>query len=61
MQGPEALQHLINIHFLAPGLSQHLLGRPAMLYFTFGPSSVAVAVAHDIPRGEYVLQVRVQL
>ena len=58
MQGPEALQHLLNIHFLAPGLSQHMLKRPAMLYFTLGPSSVAVAVAHDIPGGEWVLQVR---
>ena len=57
MQGPEALQHLLSIHFRAPGLARHVQDRPAMLYFTFGPDSVAVAVAHDIPGGEWVLQV----
>ena len=57
MQGPEALQHLLSIHFRAPGLSEHVRERPAMLYFTLGPASVAVAVAHDIPGGEWVLQV----
>ena len=28
-----------------------------MLYFCFGPAAVAVLVAHDLQRGEFVMQV----
>jgi 2-polyprenyl-6-methoxyphenol hydroxylase-like FAD-dependent oxidoreductase len=35
MQGEEALQHLVNVHFSCPGLRKLLQPRPAMLYFTF--------------------------
>lgn len=35
MQGEEAMQHLVNVHFSCPGLRQLLHPRPAMLYFTF--------------------------
>lgn len=35
MQGNEALQTLINVHFICSKLYKHLKPRPAMLYFTF--------------------------
>ena len=35
MQGEEAMQHLVNVHFSCPGLRPLLRPRPAMLYFTF--------------------------
>ncbi len=35
MQGEEAMQHLVNVHFSCPGLRALLRPRPAMLYFTF--------------------------
>lgn len=35
MQGEEAMQHLVNVHFSCPGLRKLLRPRPAMLYFTF--------------------------
>ena len=57
MQGDAALQHLVNIHFTAPALRQRLAGREAMLYFVFNASVIAVLVAHDLQRGEYVAQV----
>ncbi|KAK9800880.1 hypothetical protein WJX73_005015 [Symbiochloris irregularis] len=58
LQGQEGLQQLCNIHFLSPGLGRMLQGaRPAMLYFCFGPAAVAVLVAHDLTRGEFVMQV----
>lgn len=58
MCGKPALQHLVNIHFTAPALRQHLSGREAMLYFVFNASVIAVLVAHDLQRGEYVAQVQ---
>ena len=57
MKGPAALQHLVNIHFFCPGLWQHILQRPAMLYFVFNSQVVSVLVGHDLPSGELVAQV----
>ena len=56
LRGRSNMQHLVNIHFKAPGLKSLLRGREAMLYFVFNPSVIAVLVAHDISRGEYVAQ-----
>ena len=56
LRGRSDMQHLVNIHFTAPGLKSHLRGREAMLYFVFNPSVIAVLVAHDISRGEFVAQ-----
>ena len=54
--GGEPLQHLINIHFKAPGLaaSNAVAG---MLYFVYNKATISVVVAHDIAAGEYVAQV----
>jgi hypothetical protein len=59
-QGQAALQHLINIHFTVPDLWPKIADRPAMLYFAFNPDVIAVLVAHDIRKGEFVAQVRAQ-
>ena len=58
MEGPTALQHLVNIHFFCPDLWQHISQRPAMLYFVFNSDVVSVLVGHDLPNGELVAQVR---
>lgn len=50
-------QHLLNVHFRSAALSRLAAARPAMLYFVFNASVVAVLVAHDIGRGEFVAQV----
>ncbi len=60
MMGTAAMQHLINIHFMAPGLRGHLHGREAMLYFVFNSEVITVVVAHDLQRGEFVAQVSQQ-
>ncbi|KAK9819702.1 hypothetical protein WJX72_001426 [[Myrmecia] bisecta] len=57
MLGDAAMQHLVNIHFHAPGLWHRLQGRTAMLYFVFNAHVVAVIVAHDLKSGELVAQV----
>ena len=57
MEGPVALQHLVNIHFFCPDLWQHISQRPAMLYFVFNSDVVSVLVGHDLPNGELVAQV----
>lgn len=59
MRGDPALQHLMSIHFSWPRLGAALLGegRQAMLYFVFSRQLVAVVVAHDLNRGEFVVQV----
>lgn len=57
MLGPGAIQHLINIHFISPDLGKALAGREGMLYFVFGPTAIAVVVAHDMKSGEFVAQV----
>ena len=56
LQGRADMQHLVNIHFMAPSLKDSLRGREAMLYFVFNPSVIAVLVAHDISSGEFVAQ-----
>lgn len=57
MMGTPAMQHLVNIHFMAPGLRDHLHGREAMLYFVFNSEVITVVVAHDLQHGEFVAQV----
>ncbi len=57
LTGTPAMQHLINIHFKAPGLKQHLRDREAMLYFVFNSEVISVVVAHDLEAGEFVAQV----
>lgn len=58
MEGEEALQNLISIHFFSNDLAQYLLGkRPGMLYFIFNPKVIGVLVAHDLRLGEFVVQV----
>lgn len=57
MLGLPAMQHLVNVHFMAPGLRPHLQQREAMLYFVFNARVIAVIVAHDLQRGEFVAQV----
>lgn len=51
------MQHLLNAHFTSTALANIAARRPAMLYFVFNPEVVAVVVAHDISRGEFVAQV----
>lgn len=62
MRGDPALQHLMSIHFTWQQLGQVLLsrGRGGMLYFVFNRQVVAVVVAHDLSRGEFVAQVGCQ-
>ncbi len=49
MDGPEALQHQMMIHFEAD--LRPLVGhRPAILYFLFGPGRRGVFIAYDISR-----------
>lgn len=57
MIGRHAIQHLVNIHFMASGLEEHLRGREAMLYFVFNSEVISVLVAHDLKLGEFVAQV----
>ena len=56
LRGKSDMQHLVNIHFIAPGLQSSLRGREAMLYFVFNSNVIAVLVAHDISKGEFVAQ-----
>ena len=52
------VQHLINVHFMSPQLARHLQSRiPAMLYFVYNSSGVAVLVAHALKKGEFVAQI----
>lgn len=58
MEGEEALQNLISIHFFSSDLAQCLAGsRPGMLYFVFNSKAIGVLVAHDLRLGEFVAQV----
>ena len=61
MEGEPVMQHLLNIHFYAPSLWEHVRERPAMLYFVFSADVIAVLVAHDLHRGEMVAQVEPRL
>lgn len=49
MEGAEALQHNMMIHFEAD-LRAQLAGRPAILYFLFGPGRSRALIAYDIGR-----------
>ncbi len=52
------IQHLINVHFFSPQLAERLRSRiPAMLYFIYTSSGVAVLVAHALKKGEFVAQI----
>ena len=51
------LQHLINVHFLSPGLAELLRKRiMGMLYFVYTPAGIGVFVNHSLKQGEFVLQ-----
>lgn len=53
----EPLQTLMNIHFkCSPGLKWSN-NQAAMLFFVYNPKCVAVFVAHDLEKGEWVMQV----
>lgn len=54
--GGEPLQHLINVHFRAPGLAA-TNAVAGMLYFVYNKATISVIVAHDIAAGEYVAQI----
>ena len=51
------MQHLINIHFFSKKMGLAASKRPGMLFFVFNADVVAVLVAHDINKGEFVAQV----
>lgn len=58
LDGPPPLQHFVSVHFRAPGLAPRLARQsPAMLYFVFHPRVIAVLVAHNIEKGEWVAQI----
>ena len=63
MKGNNSLQTLINVHFTCKGLKYYInnnsgrSNRPAMLYFVFNEEAVAVYVAHDINKDEWVCQI----
>ncbi|CAG9465106.1 unnamed protein product [Pedinophyceae sp. YPF-701] len=59
MVGEPALQHLISAHVVSRELADAALtsGRTAMLYFVYGPAAIAVLIAHDLRRGEFVVQI----
>jgi hypothetical protein len=51
MSGEKSLQELMNVHFSSRALALHLDADPAMLYFVYNQSAIAVLVAHDIQTG----------
>jgi len=58
MEGERDLQKLVSVHFLSQDLGQYLLNeRPGMLFFIFNTEAIGVLVAHDLKRGEFILQV----
>ena len=73
LQGESSLHTLVNVHFTCPGLGKLLqqqqpqqqrtttttTTRPAMLYFVFNEVMVAVFVAHDPHKDEWVCQIPV--
>jgi 2-polyprenyl-6-methoxyphenol hydroxylase-like FAD-dependent oxidoreductase len=63
-EGHFSVQKLANIHFFNQKLADLLRNRgncssvgPAMLYFIYNPERVCVLVAHDLNKGEFVLQI----
>ena len=61
VEGQQGLQHLVNVHFKSRDLGRYLCDSgtagAAMLYFVFHPRLCCVLVAHDLTRGEFVLQI----
>jgi 2-polyprenyl-6-methoxyphenol hydroxylase-like FAD-dependent oxidoreductase len=57
LKGDESMHTLMNIHFTCAGLLDLLMPRPAMLYFVFNEAVVAVFVAHDPEKNEWVCQI----
>jgi 2-polyprenyl-6-methoxyphenol hydroxylase-like FAD-dependent oxidoreductase len=57
LKGEESMHTLMNIHFTCAGLLGLLMPRPAMLYFVFNEAVVAVFVAHDPEKNEWVCQI----
>ncbi|XP_073129861.1 uncharacterized protein [Henckelia pumila] len=58
MKGEKDLQKLVSVHFMSQELGQFLISeRPGMLFFVFNPEAIGVIVAHDLLKGEFVLQV----
>lgn len=57
LKGEESMHTLMNIHFTCAGLLDLLMPRPAMLYFVFNEAVVAVFVAHDPEKNEWVCQI----
>lgn len=57
LAGLDNLQTLINVHFCCTGIREKLVDREGMLYFVFNEKVVAVLVAHDIDRNEWVCQI----
>lgn len=58
LRGEKDLQNLVSIHFLSRDLGQYLLNeRPGMLFFIFNIEAIGALVAHDLRKGEFVLQV----
>ena len=55
--GDDGLEHFLSFHFTCPALGPLLRERPAMLYFVFNPSVIAVLVAHDLDKGVWVAHV----
>ncbi|DAZ99351.1 TPA: hypothetical protein N0F65_005202 [Lagenidium giganteum] len=55
--GAANLQSIINVHFMSQQLSEAAQENPAMLYFIFNEDVIAVLIAHDFQRGEWVLQI----
>ncbi|GMH01517.1 hypothetical protein Nepgr_003356 [Nepenthes gracilis] len=57
MKGERDLQKLVSVHFLSQDLGQYLREqRPGMLFFIFNREAIGVLVAHDLMRGEFVMQ-----
>eukprot|EP00596_Hydrurales_sp_CCMP1899_P000793 CAMPEP_0119044178 /NCGR_PEP_ID=MMETSP1177-20130426/29244_1 /TAXON_ID=2985 /ORGANISM="Ochromonas sp, Strain CCMP1899" /LENGTH=547 /DNA_ID=CAMNT_0007013807 /DNA_START=399 /DNA_END=2039 /DNA_ORIENTATION=- len=57
LHGQDSMHTLMNIHFTCHGLRELLNPRPAMLYFVFNESLIAVFVAHDPEKDEWVCQI----
>ncbi|KAL2641956.1 hypothetical protein R1flu_009543 [Riccia fluitans] len=58
MEGQEALQELISVHFWSKSLGDYLVKtQPGMLYFVFNARVIAVIVAHDLEAGEFIAQI----
>ena len=55
MEGPEALQHYVMIHFHAD-LRGAVDGRPGLLYFLFDPSSSGVLINYDTKHDWVLMQ-----